>query len=73
MTNGRNVERDAGPERLAASRRPVTGANRVRGDRGWFNRAGRRLAVRSEEGRGDVGEGKAGSDFSAGQSAMGVA
>ncbi len=27
-----------------ASRRPVTGASRVRGDRGGFVRAGRRLA-----------------------------
>lgn len=30
---------------VAASRRPATGAIRVRGDRGWFVRAGRRLAA----------------------------
>ncbi len=43
--------KEASIEQVAASRRPVTGANRVRGDRGWFVRAGRRLAAILTSGR----------------------
>ena len=38
------LETEEDPYPVSASRRPVMGACRVRGDRGVFDRAGRRLA-----------------------------